>query len=126
METKIRALNLKSRLPWFLTALLASVIPAPTATATSPLHPQRGAALSWATYHPKGWSAGSVSLGTGYWRPGASRRVREVQRRLDQLGYGAGKVDGFFGPVTDASVHQFQHDRALGVDGIVGPQTLKD
>jgi Putative peptidoglycan binding domain len=127
METKIWALYTKSRIPWFLTAVLAFGSPAPTATATaSPLHQQQGAALSWATYHPKGWSAGSVSLGTGYWRPGASRRVREVQRRLDQLGYGAGKVDGFFGPITDAAVHRYQRGRALRVDGIVGPRTLKD
>jgi hypothetical protein len=127
METKNWALYIKSRIPWLLTAVLAFGSPAPTATATaSPLHEQRGAALSWATYHPKGWSAGSVSLGTGYWRPGASRRVREVQRRLDQLGYGAGKVDGFFGPITDAAVYRYQRGRALRVDGIVGPQTLKD
>jgi putative peptidoglycan binding protein len=127
METKTWALCLKSRLRWVLVAALAAGVLAPDAlAAASPAHQQRGVGPSWATYHPPGWSGGSVKRGTGYWRPGASRRVREVQRRLVQLGYGAGKVDGFFGPVTDAAVRRYQGERFLQVDGIVGPQTLEN
>jgi hypothetical protein len=128
MQTRHLALYVKSRLPWALTAALLLVASAPAAAvAGSPAHEQRQAALgSWGSYHPTGWSAGSVTRGTGYWRPGASLRVRDVQRRLNRLDYGAGKVDGFFGPITDAAVRRYQLDRGLELDGIVGPRTLKD
>jgi peptidoglycan hydrolase-like protein with peptidoglycan-binding domain len=128
MQTKNLALYVKSRLPWVLTAALVLGASAPAADAGASSAPQqRQAALgSWGDYHPKGWSAGSVTRGTGYWRPGASLRVREVQRRLNRLGYRSGKVDGFFGPITDGAVRRYQLDRGLELDGIVGPQTLKD
>jgi peptidoglycan hydrolase-like protein with peptidoglycan-binding domain len=127
MQSKTWALYAKSRLPWVLTAALTLGAPASGLAATSDAHPERQAALAaWGDYHPKGWSAGSVARGTGYWRPGASLRVREVQRRLNQLDYGAGRVDGLFGPLTDAAVRRYQRDRALQLDGIVGPQTLED
>jgi hypothetical protein len=111
-------------LPWVLAAVLAVAAAVPAAASAG--SPHREGVTSWATYHPKGWSAGSVRRGTGYVRKGASRRVREVQRRLNRLGYGAGKVDGLFGPITDAAVRHYQSDQALLVDGVVGPQTLKD
>ena len=66
---------------------------------------------------------GLLALGTGFHRQGASDRVREVQRRLNRLGYGAGAVDGLFGPITDAAVRRFQADNDLAVDGIAGPRT---
>lgn len=107
-----------------LAAALAATVAVPaTASAGSP---NREGVTSWATYHPNGWSAGSVQRGTGYVRKGASSRVREVQRRLNRLGYRVGKVDGLFGPITDAAVRRYQSDQALLADGVVGPQTLKD
>jgi len=39
-----------------------------------------------AAHFPRGWSAGTVHLGTGYASPHGSRRVREVQRRLRRRG----------------------------------------
>ena len=53
--------------------------------------------------------------------------VRRVQRVLHSRGYSLGQpgVDGRFGPLTDAAVRQFQADRGLAADGIVGPQTNK-
>jgi hypothetical protein len=124
MKSKIWALFVKSRLPWVLTAALVLGVALPEAATAS--HPDQQIGASWASYQPKGWSAGSVARGTGYLRPGASHRVREVQARLDRLGYQTGKVDGFFGPITDAAVHQYQRESALRVDGIVGPRTLHD
>jgi hypothetical protein len=53
----------------------------------------------------------------------AGESVVEVQTRLIALGYTLGAVDGEFGPRTDAAVRQFQADRGLDVDGIVGPYT---
>jgi len=49
--------------------------------------------------------------------------VRNLQRRLDELGYRPGPIDGIFGPRTEAAVRAFQRDSGLKVDGIVGPRT---
>ncbi len=50
--------------------------------------------------------------------------VREAQYLLARDRYlVAVDIDGTFGPHTDTAVRQFQHDRGLGIDGIVGPQT---
>ena len=73
---------------------------------------------------PQGWSAGAVGLGTGYHRPGGSDRVREVQRRLRQLGYRPGPVDGLFGPRTQAATRWFQFKHGLKVSGRVTRSTL--
>lgn len=51
------------------------------------------------------------------------RQVEAIQTRLRTLGYDCGNPDGKFGPRTDAAVRQFQMDRGLTVDGIVGPKT---
>jgi Putative peptidoglycan binding domain/Resolvase, N terminal domain len=73
---------------------------------------------------PQGWSAGSVGLGAGYHRAGGSQRVREVQRRLVQLGYRPGPVDGLFGPRTRAATRWFQYKHGLPVNGRVSRSTL--
>jgi peptidoglycan hydrolase-like protein with peptidoglycan-binding domain len=51
--------------------------------------------------------------------------VRELQRKLKGFGFYAHKIDGDFGPLTEAAVEQFQRVAHIGVDGIVGPQTQK-
>lgn len=73
---------------------------------------------------PKGWSARSVGFRTGYSRPGGSDRVREVQRRLTQLGYRPGPVDGLFGPRTRAATRWFQYKHGLALTGRVNRSTL--
>jgi len=46
------------------------------------------------------------------------RQVQLLQKTLAGV-----KVDGVFGPETEAAVRAFQASRGLAVDGIVGPQT---
>jgi peptidoglycan hydrolase-like protein with peptidoglycan-binding domain/DNA-binding CsgD family transcriptional regulator len=68
-------------------------------------------------------STGLLGRGAGYATPGGSSGVRAVQRRLRELGFRPGPVDGLFGPRTEHAVLVFQRTHGLAVDGIVGPQT---
>jgi murein L,D-transpeptidase YcbB/YkuD len=43
--------------------------------------------------------------------------------QLYRLGYDPGAQDGVFGRRTESAVKQFQGDKGLAADGIVGPQT---
>jgi peptidoglycan hydrolase-like protein with peptidoglycan-binding domain len=81
--------------------------------------PQRVLA-SW----PPGWSAGAVRRGTGFVAARGSRRVRDVQRRLTELGYRPGPVDGLFGPRTEAAARWFQYKHGLHSTGRIGRLTL--
>ncbi|MBD2356524.1 peptidoglycan-binding protein [Tolypothrix sp. FACHB-123] len=51
--------------------------------------------------------------------------VRILQRLLVANGYGM-RVDGIFGPLTEAAVKAFQNRRSLLVDGIVGQRTWRE
>ncbi|KTQ84203.1 hypothetical protein NS226_21845 [Aureimonas ureilytica] len=46
-----------------------------------------------------------------------------IQERLNELGYDPGPIDGVRGRRTIAAIRQFQTDKGLMVDGIVGPAT---
>jgi peptidoglycan hydrolase-like protein with peptidoglycan-binding domain len=51
-------------------------------------------------------------------------QVRQVQERLQELGYFNANPTGNFGSLTQAAVIRFQQDAGLTPDGIVGPKTL--
>jgi peptidoglycan hydrolase-like protein with peptidoglycan-binding domain len=106
-------------------AALLLLVPAPgPAQANAPGDHGQSAGSSWQGHSPPGWSAGAVARGTGFSRLGGSTRVREVQRKLNRLGYASGEVDGLFGPITDGAVRRFQRSSRLSADGIVGQHTL--
>jgi N-acetylmuramoyl-L-alanine amidase len=50
--------------------------------------------------------------------------VVDVQRRLNTLGFDAGRVDGIFGLDTDNALRGFQRNAGLSVDGICGSKTV--
>ncbi|MBD2526664.1 peptidoglycan-binding protein [Nostoc sp. FACHB-133] len=52
--------------------------------------------------------------------------VKALQKVLNAKGFNAGKVDGEFGPDTEAAVRAFQKKTDITVDGEVGPQTWKE
>jgi N-acetylmuramoyl-L-alanine amidase len=51
--------------------------------------------------------------------------VLYLQRRLDELGFDCGPVDGIFSPAVEIAVTEFQKNAGLNVDGIVGETTFE-
>lgn len=49
---------------------------------------------------------------------------KQVQRKLKNLGYYTGGIDGIIGPKSKTAIKKFQRDYGLVVDGIIGPKTL--
>jgi peptidoglycan hydrolase-like protein with peptidoglycan-binding domain/DNA invertase Pin-like site-specific DNA recombinase len=64
-----------------------------------------------------------LAPGAGYVGDGASGRVRTIQHALREAGERVGRIDGRFGPLTEAAVVRFQRQRGLVADGVVGPAT---
>jgi len=52
--------------------------------------------------------------------------VAEVQRRLSELGFDPGGIDGIFGHSTHVALAEFQRNLGLLTDGICGPVTLTE
>lgn len=73
----------------------AAVVPAPTPAVTLPPAPARPASLP----------------------PMQVRTMRDVQQRLQDLGYDPGSVDGVAGARTQAALAAFQKDRGLRPTG---------
>jgi len=51
--------------------------------------------------------------------------VFALQRRLLELGFKVGRVDGYFGPETESALRDFQRNFGIPADGTCGPATLK-
>lgn len=51
--------------------------------------------------------------------------VQTVQRRLNEMGYSAGRADGFMGEVTRVAILSFQRDHGLPEDGNITPFLLE-
>lgn len=70
-------------------------------------------------------SAQAAALGDRLLSHGArGSDVSELQSSLHQMGLLSVNPTGYFGPLTEAAVRQFQSDQGLVVDGIVGPRTI--
>jgi N-acetylmuramoyl-L-alanine amidase len=50
--------------------------------------------------------------------------VAELQRRLNVLGFDAGREDGILGPETETALRSFQRNAGTTADGVCGPATL--
>lgn len=51
--------------------------------------------------------------------------VEDLQRRLSDLGFTLGRIDGIFGANTDAALREFQRNVGLPVDGTCGTTTVQ-
>jgi N-acetylmuramoyl-L-alanine amidase len=78
---------------------------------------------TWEQLVEAGWQLGDRTL---YHRAPLFRGddVRELQRKLNALGFDSGKEDGLYGPRTDGALRLFQRNVGDEPDGIVGPHTL--
>jgi|GEM_PF-2015789 len=79
-----------------------------------------------------GWTSGTNTPGHGgipcafKYVPSKLQRsaaIEDLQRRLNELGYDAGKPDGIYGMKTMTAVLAFQKDHGLKPDGIFGKAT---
>ena len=52
--------------------------------------------------------------------------ISALQQALSSLGFDAGNMDGLFGPETLAAVLDFQHNRGMAEDGIVGAAVAQE
>jgi murein DD-endopeptidase MepM/ murein hydrolase activator NlpD len=69
---------------------------------------------------------GRPSLGSRAMRLGDQGwDVAALQFLLLRRGYGPGRVDGAFGPLTQAAVLRAQRAAGIGADAIAGPQTIR-
>lgn len=50
--------------------------------------------------------------------------VRQIQRKLKELGFFNGAVDGIYGVKTQSAVRNYQKSVGITADGIAGPKTL--
>ncbi|WP_409329400.1 N-acetylmuramoyl-L-alanine amidase [Trujillonella humicola] len=71
------------------------------------------------------WSLGDRLLHHDPERPIRGDDVTNLQERLLELGYDAGRADGILGPETEAGLRAFQRDYGLTADGTCGPATLR-
>ena len=81
-------------------------------------------AATQAALHDASHILGTRDLSYIVSKPMAGDDVGQLQRRLGELGFYTGLVDGTFGPVTHSAVTDFQGDCGLAADGIVEAETL--
>jgi len=102
-----------------------STQPNPDQVATSP-EPNTSAAAetSSPTAETPSAPATTIPANRPLLRLGAEgEAVRQLQERLNSLGFYNGPIDGIFGPQTETAVEQAQTANNLTVDGVVGQAT---
>ena len=94
-----------------------SASPSPSPRPSEPAEAEPPSSPPSASPRPATGPAGSA-------RPRAAFDVEAVQRRLAELRYYGGAVDGRSGPAMRSAVMAFQKVNGLAADGAVGPRTL--
>lgn len=81
---------------------------------------KKGSSSSSGSSSSKGSSSSSSVLQKG----SSSSKVRDLQKKLKELGYYSGSIDGDYGNGTLNAVKKFQRDHKLTADGVAGSKTL--
>lgn len=63
-------------------------------------------------------------LATGLQPGSRGTEVAQLQSQLSTLGFYNAEITGYYGPLTEAAVREFQRSRGLPVTGVVGSATL--
>jgi N-acetylmuramoyl-L-alanine amidase len=71
------------------------------------------------------WRLGDRVLSYAVSRPMVGDDVAALQRRLTEMGFDCGRVDGIFGRETARALREFQHNVGLVPDATCGPATFK-
>lgn len=71
------------------------------------------------------WRLGDRLLSYVVANPQAGDDVIDLQRRLVELGFDVGRVDGIFGASTGDALREFQRNVGIPADGTCGPSTFK-
>lgn len=80
---------------------------------------------TWRRLDDARWRLGDRVLRFASSRMVTGDDVVALQRRLLELGFDPGRVDGIFGPDTDHALREFQRNTGIPVDGLCGPVTFK-
>lgn len=80
---------------------------------------------TWRALDAARWRLGARGLYHAVPEPIIGDDVRQLQERLLEMGYDAGRPDGIYGPRTARWVARFQREVGLAPDGACGPQTVQ-
>jgi hypothetical protein len=98
---------------------------------------ERGSAAEAGSDEPRARTVGIAALpgGDGYWLvhgalpvlgvQDSGPAVEALQRRLQELGYWVGPVDGIYGSLTEQAVYAFEKYQGLAVDGVADSGTRR-
>jgi N-acetylmuramoyl-L-alanine amidase len=107
------------------------VYDAPTERAVRAFQQSRGLSVdgevndeTWRALDAARWRLGQRALYHAIPAPLIGDDVRQMQERLLEMGYDAGRPDGIYGRQTARAVAQFQREVGLTPDGACGPLTL--
>lgn len=71
-----------------------------------------------------GIGSATAAFAHGRYSLANAEQVRQVQQKLNDIGYHAGSVDGVLGPQTESALRQFQQARNLDATGHIDSNTL--
>lgn len=69
--------------------------------------------------------ASTLTCAAAYHQGDQGQDIANIQAQLNALGYNAGSVDGDFGEATATAIANFQRDRGLDTDGVIGADTYR-